>query len=77
MSRPVDRTPAPKPNSDWDDDEIPRHPPVTPKNDESPMESLGEAIADVVTGGDASQTTAERPADTDPPERREKPTPRR
>ena len=58
MKRPADRpptTPAATPDDRWDDDEIPRHPPVAPNDDDSAVESLGDAIADVVTGGEASQ----------------------
>lgn len=42
---------AKKSNNDrWDDDEEPwRHPPVAP-NDESPAESLGRSVSDVVIG---------------------------
>jgi hypothetical protein len=37
-------------NARWDDDEEPwRHPPVAP-NDESPADSLGRAVSDVVIG---------------------------
>jgi hypothetical protein len=37
-------------NDRWDDDEEPwRHPPVAPK-DESPAESLGRSVSDVVIG---------------------------
>jgi hypothetical protein len=54
------RTPAPSTggerekatsnNDRWDEDEAPwRHPPVAP-NDESPAESLGRSISDVVIG---------------------------
>jgi hypothetical protein len=78
MNRPDDRLPASKPTADdrWDDDEIPRHPPVVPKDGETPLESLGDAIADVVTGGEASQATVEQAKEVDAPKPGE-PAPRR
>ena len=57
------KQPAPKPmppdatQGDWDDDEGEnwRHAPVAPK-DANPLDSLGHAVTDSVTGSEADKT---------------------
>ena len=63
IKRPADVKPDPaKSNNDrWEDDEKPwRHPPVAP-NDESPAESFGRAVSDVVIGPGNGKKKPARP----------------
>jgi len=68
MNRPDE--PAPSRSDDaFDDDEIPRHPPIVPR-DKGPIESLGEAIGDVVTGPAKDEPGDPAPSDDRPADRR-------
>jgi len=59
MAKPAEQ---PKPDAgkaDWDDDEGAnwRHPPVAPK-DANPLDSLGQAVTDSITGSEPDKSRA-------------------
>jgi hypothetical protein len=56
-SAPTSAPAAGSPQVDEDEDEW-RHPPVAPVDERNPLRSLGEAIADTLTGGDRDSSKA-------------------